>query len=113
MNEDSVLHSSIKLSGSALELKQLPSEIFRDGLIIEEIPSTYSESHSYRNSCGFQFLVNEDTNLLEYAMRDDFVPLKLNSDVFPVGNERVQTAMRDTLKFLNGLRENTNFSNRY
>ena len=106
MNENAAAHSFEKLSSSATELEELDSSrlaslpsLFKEGVKVEQLCTSQSESHSYRCTAAFQFI--SEGGQLQYAMRNNFKPVSLNASLFPIANLRIQAAMKLVLSHLN------------
>uniref|UniRef100_A0A7R9WTL7 Uncharacterized protein n=1 Tax=Craspedostauros australis TaxID=1486917 RepID=A0A7R9WTL7_9STRA len=85
-DEDGVAHSKSKLDGAYDDLRALTTVRLYPCL-------TNAESLAYRCRCSFQIV-----DPFAYAMRHNREPVKLNSDVFPIGTRRIQRAMRGFLQ---------------
>ena len=109
LGECGVAHSAAKLAAAAAGLASAadvpPS-------VVTALPCTsHDETVGYRSTCGFQVLRGEGVDGAVrhvYAMRNNYRPELIESDVFPVAVPRIQAAMAALLRVLDADANGTN-----
>ena len=95
LSDDGLEHSRRKLHEAAFALTSTID--FSSSSVVRLPCLTRDETLGYRCSCSFQLL----SNPFRWAMRNNFAPVALNTDRFPIALGRIQEAMAQFVLILN------------